>query len=86
MWYTVPIEDLLLLLSTNAVVLVHKVQKWTFWLLEGGICSGLQITQVRENSFLEFLGVLDWSPESLEAKGQATDNIRARDVEQIIPV
>jgi hypothetical protein len=34
MRYAVPIENLLLLLSPDAVIFVEEIQKWTFGLLE----------------------------------------------------
>lgn len=46
MWHTVPIEDLLFLLRTYTVVLVHEIKERTLWLFEGRICARLQIPQV----------------------------------------
>lgn len=81
MRYTVPIEDLLLLLRTYAVVLVEKVKKWTLWVLQRGITAGFEVSEVRENAFFKFLGVLDRAAKSLEAKCKATHNVGSGDVE-----
>lgn len=81
----VPVEDLLLLLRSDAVVLVEKVQEGALGLLEGSISSGLQVSQIREDTLLELLGVLDGASESLEAEGQTADDVSARDVEQVVP-
>ena len=85
MWNAVPIEDLLLLLCSNAVVLVHEVEERTLWLLEGRVCSRLQIAKVGENALLELLRVLDRPSECLESEGEASHDICAGDVEEIVP-
>lgn len=68
MWYAIPVEHLLLLLCANAVILVQEVQEGTLWLLKGCIGARLQVSQVREDAFLELLRVLDRATESLEAE------------------
>ena len=68
MRHAIPIENLLFLLRSNAVVLVHKVEERTLGFLERCIGPGLEVSQIREDAFLEFLGVLDRTPESLETK------------------
>ena len=55
MRYTVPKEDLLLLLSPYAIVFVHEIQERTLRLLEGSIRARLQIAQVGKDAFLELL-------------------------------
>ena len=85
MRHTVPVEHLLLLLRPNAVVLVQKIQETTFRLFERGICAGLEIAQVRENALLEFLGILHWPPEGLKSEREASDNVRAGNVKEIVP-
>lgn len=86
MWYTVPIKDLLLLLRTNAVVLVQKIQKRTFRLFERSISTRLEVSQVREDALLKLLRVLDRPTKGLEAEGQTSYNVGARDVKEVIPV
>lgn len=83
--YTVPVEDLLLLLSANAVVLVQKVKKRALGLLQRSISTRLEVSQVGEDAFLELLRVLDRTAKSLEAEGQASYNISTGDVEKIVP-
>ena len=55
MWYAVPVEYLLLLLRSDAIVLVHEVQERTFWLLERCIGARLEIAQIRKDALFEFL-------------------------------
>ena len=85
MWYTVPVENLLLLLCSNAVVLVKEIQKSTLGFLKGGVGARLQVSQVGEDTLLEFLRVLHGSAEGLESKGKASYNIRAGDVKEVVP-
>ena len=85
MRYAVQIENLLLLLGSDAVILVEKVQERALWLLERCIGTRLQVSQIREDAFLEFLRVLDGSTECLKAEGKAADNVGARDVKKVIP-
>lgn len=68
MWYAVPVKDLLLLLRTNAVVLVQKIQKGTLGLFERSISTRLEVSQVREDALLELLRVLDRPTKGLEAE------------------
>ena len=82
---TVPVEDLLLLLCPDAVVLVQEVQEGALGLLERGIRTRLEISQVRENTLFKFLGVFNWATESLESERQASDNISTRNVKKVIP-
>jgi len=82
---TVPVKDLLLLLSSNTVVLVQEVEEGTLWLFERCICARLEVPQVGEDALFEFLRVLHWSAESLEAKGKATNDVGASDVKEIVP-
>ena len=86
MGHTVPVKDLLLLLRPNAVVLVQEVEETALWLLEGGICARFQVSQVREDTLLEFLRVLHGATKCLESKRKASDNIRAGNVKEIIPI
>lgn len=86
MWHAVPVKDLLLLLCSDAVVLVEEIEETTLWLFEGGIGARLQVTKVGENTLLEFLGVLDWSAKGLESERKASDNVGTRDVKEIVPI
>lgn len=85
MWHTVPIEHLLLFLRSYTIVLVHEVEEGALRLLEGGIGARLQVAQIRKDALLEFLRILDWSPESLEPEGEASDNVCTGDVKEIVP-
>lgn len=67
MWYTVPVEDLLLLLGTNAVVLEEEVEERALGLFERGIGASLEVAKIREDSFLELLYIFDRTTEGLEA-------------------
>ena len=86
MGHTVPVKDFLLLLCSNAIVLVQEVKETALWLLEGGICARFQVSQIREDTLLEFLRVLHGATKCLESKRKATDNIGAGNVKEIIPV
>lgn len=86
MRYAVPVEDLLLFLRPNAVVFVHEVKEGALGLLQGRIGARLQVAQVGEYAFLEFLRVLHRPSKGLEAKRQAPYDIRAGDMEQVVPM
>jgi hypothetical protein len=81
----IPVENLLLLLSTDAVVLVQEIQECALGLFQSRIGSGLEISQIGENTLLEFLGVLHGSTEGLESEGKASHDIGSRDVEEVAP-
>jgi hypothetical protein len=81
----VPVENLLLLLGTDTVVLVQEVQERTLGLLQGRIGPGLEISQVGENSLLEFLGVLNRATKGLESEGEASHDIGSGNVEEVAP-
>lgn len=81
----VPVENLLLLLRSDAVVLVKEIEKRAFGFLEGRIGAGFQVAQVGEDAFLELLRVLDRAAEGLESEGKASYDVSARDVEEVIP-
>lgn len=83
--HAVPVEDLLLLLGPDAVVLVEEVQEAALGLFQRGIGAGLQVSQIGEDALLELLGVLDGAAEGLEAEGQASHDVGAGDVEEIVP-
>lgn len=82
----VPVEDLLLFLRANAVVLVEEIEEGALGFFEGGIGSSLQVSQVGEDTLLELLRVLHGASEGLEAKGQATNDIRTGNVKEVAPV
>ena len=86
MRHAVPVKDFLFLLRPNAVVLVQEVKETALWLLKGSICARLQVSQVREDTLLEFLRVLHGATKCLESKRKASDNIRAGNVKEIIPI
>lgn len=68
MWHAIPVEDFLLLLRPDTIVLVHKIEERALRLLEGGVGAGFEVPQIREDAFLEFLGVLHRPTEGLKAK------------------
>jgi len=84
-WYAVPIKNFLLLLRSNAVVLVKEIKESTLGFFQGGVGARLQVSQVGEDTLLEFLRVLHGSAEGLESKGKASYNIRAGDVKEVVP-
>ena len=69
MWYAVPVKHFLLLLRSDAIVLVHKVEELALWLLERCIGARLEIAQIREDALLKLLGILHWPSEGLESEG-----------------
>ena len=82
----VPVKHFLLLLCTNAIVLVQKVQEWALRLLQRSICARLQVAQIREYALFELFRVLDRAAKRLEAECKASYDISARDVEEVVPV
>lgn len=85
MWHAVPVEHLLLLLSSDAVVLVQEVEEWALGLFQRSVCSGLQVSQVGEDTLFKLLGVLDRSAKSLESEGETSYDVCSGDVEKIVP-
>ena len=81
----IPVKDFLLFLGSNAIVLVQKVKKGALRLFQGRIGTRLEISQVRENTLLELLGVFDGASEGLESKREASNNIGAGDMEEVVP-
>lgn len=81
----IPIEDLLLLLGSDAVILVQEIKERALWLLKRGIGAGLEISKIGEDALLEFLRVPHRTTKRLKAEGETSDNVRARDVEEIVP-
>jgi hypothetical protein len=84
-WDTVPVKDLLLLLCSDAVVLVEKVEEGALWLLQRSVRSRLEISQVGEDTLLKLLGVFDRTAKSLESEGQASYDICTRNMKKIVP-
>jgi hypothetical protein len=84
-WHAVPVEDLLLLLCPDAVVLIEEIEKGAFGFFECRIGAGFQISKVGENTLLKLLRVFDRTAKGLKTKGEASDDISAGDVEQIVP-
>lgn len=83
--YAVPVEDLLLLLRADAVVLVEEVKEAALGLLKGRVGAGLEVAQVGEDALLELLRVLHGPAEGLEAEGEASYDVGAGDVEEVVP-
>ena len=69
MRHAVPVEDLLLLLCSYAVVLVQEVEESALGFFERGIGTRLQVSQIGEDALLELLRVLHWTSECLESEG-----------------
>ena len=84
--HAVPVENLLLLLCPDAVVLVKEIEERALGLFEGGVGAGLEVSQVREDTFLELLRVLHGPSKGLESESQASDDIGSGNVEEIAPV
>jgi hypothetical protein len=76
----------LLLLRPNAIIFVEEIEERTLGFFQGRVGSGLEVAQVGENAFFEFFRVLDGASEGLESEGKASNDIRAGDVEEIVPV
>jgi hypothetical protein len=81
MWHAVPVEDLLLLLCSDAVVLIEKIEKGAFGFFECRIGASFQISKIGEDTLLKLLRVLDRPAKGLKTKGEASDDISAGDVE-----
>lgn len=81
----VPVEDLLFLLCSNTVVLIQVIKKGALWLLERGVGAGLEISKIGEDALFEFLRVPHRATERLKPEREASDDVRARNVEEIVP-
>lgn len=68
MGHAVPIEDLLLLLGSDAVVLIEEVEKGALGLFQRGIGTRLEISQIGEDTLLKLLRVLDRTAKGLESE------------------
>ena len=75
MRHTIPIEDLLLLLSSDAIVLVKEIKERAFRFLERSIGPSFQVSQIRKDALLEFFGILDRTAKGLESECQAPNDI-----------
>jgi hypothetical protein len=64
----VPVEDLLLLLRSNAVVLVEEVKERALRLLQRRVGSRFQVSKIGEDALFELLRVLDWAAKGLESE------------------
>lgn len=84
--YAVPVEHLLLLLSSDAVVLVQEVKECALRFLQCRIGAGFEIAQIGENAFFELLRVLHRTTERLESKREASDDVCTGNVEEVAPV
>ncbi len=85
MGYTVPIEHLLLLLCSDATILIKEVKESAFGLLQGCVGTSFKVSQVRENTLLELFGIFDRSAESLKSESKTSDNVSAGHVEEVVP-
>lgn len=83
--HAVPVEDLLLLLCANAVVLVQEIKESALGLLQRCIGTRLQVAQIGEDALFELLGVLDGTAKGLESEGEASHDVGAGDVEEVVP-
>ena len=75
----------MLLLCSNAIVLVQEIQKGALGFLQRSIRAGFQISKVREDTFFKLLRVLHGTTESLESKRKASHDVGTRYMEQVIP-
>jgi hypothetical protein len=75
MRHTVPVEDLLLFLSSDAIVLVKEIEERALRFFKRSIGPSLQVAQVGKDTFLEFLRILYWASESLESECKASNDI-----------
>ena len=83
--HAIPVENLLLLLCSYAVVLVKEIKKRALWLFERGIGARLQVAKIGEDALFELLRVLDRSAKGLEAERQTSDDVCAGNVEKVVP-
>ena len=86
MWHAIPVEHLLLLLRSDAIVLVHKVEEWTLGFLERCIGARLEVAQIREDALLKLFRILNRASEGLETEGETSHDIRTGDVKEVVPV
>lgn len=81
----VPVKDLLLLLCADAVVLVEKVEEGALGLLERGVGAGFEVAQIREDALFKLFRVLDGAAKRLESEGEASHDVGAGDVKEVVP-
>ena len=86
MWHAIPVEHLLLLLRSDAIVFVHKVEEWALGFLERCIGARLEVAQIREDALFKLFRILDRASEGLETEGETSHDICAGDVKQVVPV
>jgi hypothetical protein len=77
MGHTVPVEDLLLLLCADAVVLVKEVKERALGLFKRRICTRFQVAQIREDTLLELLRVLNGAAKGLESERKTSHDVGA---------
>jgi hypothetical protein len=80
-----PVEDFLFFLGSNTVVLVEEIKEFRLRFLKRGVGAGFEISKIWEDPLFEFLGVYNGSTECEESIRQWTNDIRACDVEEIVP-
>lgn len=85
MRYGEPIEDLLFLLSSNAVVFIKEIKELGFRFFQRGVGSRLEISEVGENSLFKLFGVCDGSAKGKKPICQRANYICSCDMEKIIP-
>jgi hypothetical protein len=62
-----PVEYFLFLLGSNAVVLVEEVEELGLWFFQRSVCAGLEVAEIGEDAFLEFLCIRNGSTKGEEA-------------------
>jgi hypothetical protein len=80
-----PVKHFLLFLGSDAVVLVEKVKELGFRFFQRSVCSGFEVSEIREDAFFELLGVGDGSTECEEAVSEGANNVCASNVKEVVP-
>ena len=81
-----PIEYLLLLLGSDAVVFIEEVEKLGLRFFQRSVSARFQISQIRKDALFELFGVDDGTAKRLKAICQGPYDIGAGDMKEIIPV
>lgn len=83
--HAVPVKHLLLLLGSDTVVFVQKVEERTLRFFQSRIGASLEVSQIGKDTLLKLLGVFDGATERLKSESEASNDICAGNMEKVAP-
>jgi hypothetical protein len=69
----------------DAVTQIRVMAATYLGLLERGVCAGLEVSEIREDTFLKLFHVDHGAAECLEAEDEGTNDVGAGDVVEAVP-